>query len=63
MTRGPTISSAEDLPAVVHDSEVGRLGHPAAAERWRMGTHGIGRNLVVGVRCHRVRWLACARAS
>jgi hypothetical protein len=37
--------------------------HPGSRVRWRTGTHRIGRNLVVGVRGHRVRWLACARAS
>jgi hypothetical protein len=31
--------------------------------RWRAGMHRIGRNVAIGVRGHRVRWLACARAS
>jgi hypothetical protein len=37
--------------------------HPGSRVRWRAGTHRIGRNLIVGARGHRVRWLACARAS
>jgi hypothetical protein len=37
-----------------------RVGGPV---RWRSGTHRIGRNIAIGVRGHRVRWLACARAS
>jgi hypothetical protein len=37
--------------------------HPGSRVRWRAGAHRIGRNLVVGVHGHRVRWLACARAS
>jgi hypothetical protein len=36
---------------------------PGSRVRWRAGRHRIGRNVVVGVREHRVRWLACARAS
>jgi hypothetical protein len=31
--------------------------------RWPSGAHRIGRNVAVGVRGHRVRWLACARVS
>ncbi len=31
--------------------------------RWRSGVHRIGRDVTVGVRAHRVRWLACARGS
>jgi hypothetical protein len=37
--------------------------HVGSRVRWRAGVHGIGRNVAIGVRGHRVRWLACARAS
>ena len=37
--------------------------HPGSRVRWRTGTHRIGRHVAVGVRGHRVRWLACVRAS
>jgi hypothetical protein len=37
--------------------------HVGSRVRWRSGAHRIGRNVTVGVRGHRVRWLACARAS
>jgi hypothetical protein len=36
--------------------------HVGSRVRWRSGTHHIGRHVAVGVRAHRVRWLACARA-
>ena len=36
---------------------------PGSRVRWRTGTHRIARNVTVGVRVYRVRWLACARAS
>jgi hypothetical protein len=32
--------------------------HVGGRVRWRSGTHRIGRNVAVGVRGHRVRWLA-----
>jgi hypothetical protein len=32
--------------------------HVGSRVRWRSGTHRIGRNVAVGVRGHRVRWLA-----
>jgi hypothetical protein len=63
MTRGPTISSAVPKTCRLSSTTPSSDVYPGSRVRWRAGTHRIGRNLLVGVRGHRVRWLACARAS
>jgi hypothetical protein len=55
-----TLGSDPNVARLVTTSPRHRLHGigPGKRVRWRAGQHHVGRNVVAGVRGHRVRWLA-----